>query len=335
MYIVNNYALAVILTVVTMICWGSWANTQKLVGNTWRQELYYWDYVIGVWIISVFMAFTFGSIGDQGRSFIEDIQQVSWGNALSAFTGGVIFNASNILLTAAIAMVGMSVAFPVGVGIGIVFGVVINYLGQPKGNPVILFVGVLLVMSAIIIDSIAVGKMGGNKENKAGKKGLFLSIIAGVLISFFYRFVAASMDLENFESPAPQMATPYTAFFIFATGMFVSNILFNTIIMKRPFVGTPTGYGDYFRGSFRTHMVGISGGLIWGFGSALSYMVAGKAGAAVSFALGMGGTLVAALWGLLIWKEFKGASKTVNILLVFMVLLFVLGLATIVISGAN
>lgn len=335
MYIVNNYALAVILTVVTMICWGSWANTQKLVGNTWRQELYYWDYVIGVWIISVFMAFTFGSIGDQGRSFIEDIQQVSWGNALSAFTGGVIFNASNILLTAAIAMVGMSVAFPVGVGIGIVFGVVINYLGQPKGNPVILFVGVLLVMSAIIIDSIAVGKMGGNKENKAGKKGLFLSIIAGVLISFFYRFVAASMDLENFESPAQQMATPYTAFFIFATGMFVSNILFNTIIMKRPFVGIPTGYGEYFRGSFLTHMVGIFGGLIWGLGSALSYMVAGKAGAAVSFALGMGGTLVAALWGLLIWKEFKGASKTVNILLVFMVLLFVLGLATIVISGAN
>jgi glucose uptake protein len=287
MYIVNNYTLAVILTVVTMICWGSWANTQKLVGKTWRQELYYWDYVIGVLLISIFMAFTFGSIGYQGRGFIEDIQQVSWGNLLSAFTGGVIFNASNILLTAAIAMVGMSVAFPVGVGIGIVFGVGINYFGQPKGNPVTLFVGVLLIMTAIIIDGIAAGKMGGNKENKAGKKGLFLSIIAGVLISFFYRFVAASMDLENFESPAQQMATPYTAFFVFAMGMFISNILFNTIIMKKPFVGTPTGYGEYFRGSFGTHMVGISGGLIWGLGSALSYMVAGKAGAAVSYALGM------------------------------------------------
>ena len=117
------------------------------------------------------------------------------------------------------------------------------------------------------------------------------------------------MDLENFESPAPQMATPYSAFFIFATGMFISNILFNTIIMKKPFVGTPTGYGEYFRGSFKTHMVGISGGLIWGLGSALSYMVAGKAGAAVSYALGAGRHLVAALWGLLIWKEFRGASK--------------------------
>jgi glucose uptake protein len=286
-------------------------------------------------LISILMAFTFGSIGDQGRSFIADIQQVSWGNMLSAFTGGVIFNASNILLTAAIAMVGMSVAFPVGVGIGVVFGVVINYFGQPKGNPVTLFTGVLLVMTAIILSGIAAGKMGGAKETGTSKKGIFLSITAGVLISFFYRFVAVSMDLENFESPASQMATPYTAFFIFATGMLISNVLFNTIIMKRPFVGTPTGYGEYFKGSFKTHMVGISGGLIWGLGSALSYMVAGKAGAAVSYALGQGGTLVAALWGLLIWKEFKGASKSVNVMLVFMVLLFVLGLAVIVISGAN
>ena len=335
MYIVNNYTLAVILCIITMVCWGSWANTQKLAGKTWRQELYYWDYVIGVLLLSIFMAFTFGSIGNHGRGFTEDIQQASWGNLLSAFTGGVIFNASNILLTAAIAIVGLSVAFPVGVGIGLVFGVIINYIGQPKGNPVILFIGVLLIMAAIILDGIAAGKMGGAKEKSNSKKGLILSILAGVLISFFYRFVAASMDLDNIESPAPQMATPYTAFFIFALGMFVSNILFNTLIMKRPFVGNPVGYAEYFRGSFKSHLVGIAGGLIWGLGSALSYMVAGKAGAAVSYALGQGATMVAALWGLLIWKEFRGASKSVNIMLIFMIILFVLGLSLIIISGGN
>ncbi|MEI6276864.1 MAG: GRP family sugar transporter [Prolixibacteraceae bacterium] len=333
MYIVNNYTLAVVLCTVTMICWGSWSNTQKLAGKTWRQELYYWDYVIGVLLLSIFMAFTFGSIGDHGRGFIEDIQQVSWSNLLSAFTGGVIFNASCILLTAGIAIVGISVAFPVGVGIGTVFGVVINYIGQPKGNPVILFLGVLLIMAAIIFDGIAAGKMPGTKESGMSKKGLILSILAGVLISFFYRFVAASMDLNNFESPAPQMATPYTAFFTFAFGMFVSNILFNTLIMKRPFVGTPTGYGEYFRGSFKTHMVGISGGLIWGLGTALSYLAAGKAGAAVSYGLSQGGTLVAALWGLLVWKEFKGASRSVNIMLSFMIILFIAGLAAIIVAG--
>ncbi|MCK9414408.1 MAG: GRP family sugar transporter [Prolixibacteraceae bacterium] len=335
MYIVNSYSLAVILCIVTMICWGSWANTQKLAGKTWRQELYYWDYVIGVLLLSILMAFTFGSIGEHGRGFVEDIQQVSWGNILSAFTGGVIFNASNILLTAAIAIVGLSVAFPVGVGIGLVFGVVINYIGQPKGDPFTLFIGVLLIVTAIIIDGIAAGKMGGTKETGMNKKGLILSIAAGLLISFFYRFVAASMDMDNFESPAPQMATPYTAFFIFSLGMFVSNFLFNTLIMKKPFVGTPIGYREYFKGSFKIHLVGISGGLIWGLGSALSYMAAGKAGAAVSYALGQGATMVAALWGLLIWKEFKGAPKSVNVMLVFMILLFVLGLALIIISGGN
>jgi glucose uptake protein len=333
MYIVNNYPLAVILCVVTMICWGSWANTQKLASKSWRQELYYWDYVIGVLLLSIFMAFTLGSMGEHGQSFIENIKQVSWGNWLSAFTGGVIFNASNILLTSAISIVGLSVAFPVGVGIGTVFGVVINYIGQPKGNPVILFIGVILLMSAIITDGIAAGKMGGKEEKTMSKKGLLLSIFAGVLISFFYRFVAASMDMDNFESPAPQMATPYTAFFIFALGMFVSNFIFNTWIMKKPVAGSPVTYKDYLGGPFSTHLVGIFGGLVWGLGTALSYIAAGKAGAAVSYALGQGATMIAALWGLLIWKEFKGASKLVNVLLTLMIILFVAGLSAIIIAG--
>jgi len=335
MFIVNNYTLAVILCVITMICWGSWGNTQKLAGKTWRQELYYWDYVAGVLLISIIMAFTMGSIGKEGRSFVVDIQQVSSNNLFSAFLGGVIFNASNVLLTAAIALVGLSVAFPVGVGIGLVFGVIINYIGQAKGDPVTLFLGVAFIVIAIILDGIAAGKMGGNKEKEKGEKGLILSIIAGVLISFFYRFVAKAMDLDNFEAPAIGMATPHTALFIFASGMFISNIVFNTLIMKRPFVGKPVSYREYFKGSFRTHMVGIAGGVIWGLGTGLSYIAAGKAGAAVSYALGQGATMVAALWGLLIWKEFKGASKPVNIMLFTMIVLFIVGLSLIILSGGN
>ncbi len=335
MFVVNNYTLAVLLCVITMICWGSWGNTQKLAGKTWRQELYYWDYVIGVLLISIIMAFTMGSIGKEGRSFVVDIQQVSSNNILRAFLGGVIFNASNVLLTAAIALVGLSVAFPVGVGIGLVFGVIINYIGQSKGDPVTLFLGVALIVIAIILDGVAASKMEDNNEKQEGKKGLVLSIIAGVFISFFYRFVAESMDLENFKSPTVGMATPYTALFVFALGMFISNIVFNTLIMRRPFVGEPVGYREYFKGSFRTHMVGIAGGAIWGLGTGLSYIAAGKAGAAVSYALGQGATMVAALWGLLIWKEFKGASRSVNIMLTSMVILFFSGIALIIISGGS
>lgn len=122
-------------------------------------------------------------------------------------------------------------------------------------------------------------------------------MISGLLMSFFYRFVASAMDLDHFESPTPGMATPYTAFLIFAIGIFLSNLVFNTIIMKHPFIGTSVSYKEYFMGKPLTHLVGVLGGCIWGLGTALSYIAAGKAGPAVSYALGQGAPMIAALWG--------------------------------------
>jgi glucose uptake protein len=334
MFIVNSYLLAVIFCVITMLCWGSWGNTQKLAGKTWRYELFYWDYVIGILIFSLILGFTLGSTGDAGRSFMDDLQQISTENYVSAFVGGIIFNLANILLAASVSMAGLTVAFPLGIGIALVLGVFVNYFGDPKGNPVILFIGVALVVLAIIFNAIAAGKM-NRKENNVNKKGIGIAVIAGILMSFFYRFVAASMDLNNFESPTPEMATPYSAFFIFAIGIFISNFIINTIVMKKPFVGTPLSYREYFQGKFSTHMVGVLGGVIWGLGTALSYIAAGKAGAAISYALGQGAPMIAALWGIFIWKEFKGSSPTVNVLLRCMFILFICGLGTIIISGAN
>ena len=334
MFIVNNYMLAVVLCFVTMLCWGSWANTQKLAGKTWRYELFYWDYVIGILLFSILMGFTLGSVGDAGRSFVDDLRQITFDNYVSAFVGGVLFNLANILLSAAVSMAGLTVAFPLGVGIALVLGVFVNYFGEPKGDPMILFFGVALVMIAIILNAVASGKMttGGAGTNK---KGALIAIVAGVLMSFFYRFVAAAMDLNNFEHPTPGMATPYSAFFIFSVGIFISNFLFNTIVMRRPFVGSPVTYGEYFKGRMGTHLVGVLGGVIWGLGTALSYIAAGKAGAAISYALGQGAPMVAALWGIFVWKEFKGASRGVDMLLGLMFVLFISGLATIIVSGAN
>lgn len=334
MFIVDNYLLAVILCFVTMLCWGSWANTQKLAGKTWRYELFYWDYVIGILLFSIFLGFTLGSTGDAGRSFIADLQQITPANYISAFIGGVLFNLANILLSAAVSMAGLTVAFPLGVGIALVLGVFVNYFGEPKGDPVMLFFGVALVVVAIIVNAMASGKMSRGAQNN-NKKGAMIAIVAGVLMSFFYRFVAAAMDLNNFESPTPGMATPYSAFFIFAVGIFVSNFVFNTIVMRRPFVGTPVTYSDYFSGKMSTHLVGVLGGVVWGLGTALSYIAAGKAGAAISYALGQGAPMVAALWGIFIWKEFKGAPGSVNFLLTMMFILFISGLGAIILSGAN
>lgn len=334
MFIVNNYPLAIIFCVITMLCWGSWGNTQKLAGKTWRYELFYWDYVIGVLVLSLIFAFTIGSNGSAGRSFLTDLAQADMKNIGSAFLGGIIFNAANILLSAAIAIAGMSVAFPVGIGLALVLGVIINYFGAQKGDPFFLFLGVGLVTIAIIINAFAYKKASSGGGQKVSSKGIFISICAGLLMSFFYRFVAASMDLNNFEAPAAGLMTPYTAMVIFALGIFASNFIFNTIVMKKPINGgDPTNYKAYFRGKFPIHLVGILGGIIWGIGNSFNLIAAGKAGAAISYGLGQGATLVAALWGVFIWKEFKNSPKGTNSMLAAMFIFFVIGIISIIYAG--
>jgi glucose uptake protein len=341
MFIVHDYALAIFFCIITMLCWGSWANTQKLAQKTWRFELFYWDYVIGILVFSVLSALTLGSFGIEGRSFINDIHQASSSNIFSAFIGGIIFNAANILFSAAIAEAGMAVAFPVGIGIALVLGVILNYAVAQKGNPTFLFLGVALIIVAILLNAAAYGKANKSQQTdksitakKGIQKGILLSVTAGILMSFFYRFIAASMDLENFQSPAIGKMTPYTAVFIFSVGIFISNLLFNTILMRKPITGSPVNYKDYFRGNLKTHLVGIFGGLIWGLGNSFNLIAAGKAGPAISYGLGQGATLVAACWGVFIWKEFKHAPKSTNALLTAMFLFFILGIGLIIYAGS-
>ena len=333
MFIVQNYSLAVVFCVVTMICWGSWGNTQKLASKTWRYEFFYWDYVIGVLLFSILSAFTMGSFGAEGQSFLTNLHQASASNMGSAFLGGIIFNAANILLSAAIAICGLSVAFPVGIGLALVLGVLVNYFGAAKGEPVYIFTGVALIVIAIILNALAYKKaLVGTKKLSA--KGIFISIIAGVIMAFFYRFIAASMDMENFVSPAPGKLTPYTAVFIFSLGVFASNFLFNTIAMKKPVEGKPVSISGYFKGHFSTHMVGILGGIIWCIGQSFSMIASEKAGAAISYGLGQGATLVSALWGILVWKEFKGAPAISDRLNFGMFIFFIIGLGFLIYAGA-
>lgn len=330
MYIVSSYSLAVILCFVTMLCWGSWANTQKLAQKSWRYELFYWDYVIGILLMSLIFSFTLGSSGELGRNFLADLRQAEMSNIGNALLGGIIFNAANILVAAAIAIAGMSVAFPVGIGIALVLGVLVNYVAKPQGNAVWLFMGVALVTVAIVFDAIAYRKK-ASQSQKVPTKGIVLSVVGGVLMALFYRFVASSMA-SSFEQPEAGLLTPYTAVFIFSVGVLLSNFLFNTLLMRKPFEGAPVAYSDYFKGSLKEHFTGILGGLIWCIGMMFSIIAAGKAGYAISYGLGQGATLVAALWGVFIWKEFSGAKGTTG-LLTTMFLLFLIGLGMIIYAG--
>ena len=334
MFTVDSYLLAVIFCIVTMICWGSWGNTQKLVSKNWRYELFYWDYVIGMVLFTILLGFTMGSFGDAGRPFVDDLAQASRESIGWVILGGVIFNASNILLSASISLAGMSVAFPLGVGIALVLGVIVNYLGIPTGNPLFLFGGVALIVIAIICNGVASGKMQkGEESRKNNKKGIIIALIAGVLMSLFYRFVVKGMDVENFNSPAGGMMTPYSAIFVFSIGVLLSNFVFNTLVMRYPFVGSKVSYSEYFKGNAATHVCGMLGGAVWGLGSAFSYIASGQAGPAVSYALGQGAPMIAAIWGVFIWKEFSGSTKSVNRLLAFMFLFFLTGLGMIVAAG--
>lgn len=246
MYIVQDYPLAVFFCVITMLCWGSWGNTQKLAARSWRYEYFYWDYVIGILLLSLLSALTLGSTGEQGQGFLSNLSQAGMLPLLSAFLGGIIFNAANILLSAAITICGMSVAFPVGIGLALVLGVLINYFGSTKGDPLYIFIGVTLITIAILLNGLAYKKALSSTRNLS-PKGLFLSIAAGTIMAFFYRFVAASMDLNDFANPQPGKLTPYTAVFIFSLGVFFSTFVFNTIAMRHPVEGEPIKGSGYFK----------------------------------------------------------------------------------------
>lgn len=331
MVVVHSYPVAILMCFVTMLCWGSWANTQKLASKEWRFQLFYWDYSLGVVILSLVLALTMGSFGFEGRSFFSDLSQASSESLWSALIGGVVFNLSNILLVIATDMVGMSVAFPVGVGLALALGVITNYIGSPVGNPVLLFLGVALVIAAILIDADAYKKLSGAAPKKTAR-GLAVAIIAGVLMGFFYRFVAASMS-EDFVNLEAGKMSPYTAVFVFSIGLLISNFVFNSIAMAKPVDGEPVKYSDYFtKGNLKLHSIGILGGAIWSLGMAFSIIASGPAGFAISYGLGQGATMVAAFWGVFIWKEFQNAPKGTSKLLTLMFASFLAGLVLIILS---
>lgn len=329
MFVVENYGLAILLCVVTMICWGSWANTTKLTTPGWRFELFYWDYGFGILIATLLLAFTLGSAGTEGRAFIADFRQADTANLASAFLGGVIFNIANILLVAAIAIAGMSVAFPVAIGIALVLGTIVNYIANPQGNPFLIFGGVALIAIAIVLNARAYKKL--QTESNVTTKGLVISVISGLLMGLFYKYVAGSM-VDDFNVPEAGKLTPYTALVVFGIGVVVSSFVLNTIQMKRPFVGTSIAFSDYFSGKAKDHLIGLFGGVIWSIGMSLSILASGKAGPAVSYGLGQGATVVGAIWGIYIWKEFANSPSGTKPLLNGMLVLYVVGLVILVLS---
>jgi glucose uptake protein len=330
-FIVHDLGVAVLFCIVTMLGWGSWANTQKLAGkDRWPFELFYWDYAIGVFAFSLLFAFTLGNAGTAGMPFLENLRGAANSAIWTAIFSGVLFNISNILLVVAIDAAGMAVAFPIGVGLALVIGTVKSYVLLPQGNAALLFAGVALIVFAMIMSAVAhhrQGKAGlGAAASKKPFRGLAFSVVAGCLMGFFYPQLQASIS-PDFSTRAmqPGLLTPYTALVLFAAGLLASNILVNTIFMRAGKVS----FGDYFRGRARLHSLGFLGGCIWMLALSANVIASGVAGPAISYALGQGATLVAAIWGVFIWREFVHAPKGTWTFVTLMFAGYVIGLVLI------
>jgi len=343
MILPETYQAALFLMILSMFCWGSWANTLKMCPR-YRFQLFYWDYSIGMALGAVLLGLTVGSLGHAGPSFLDAIAHAQLSPILFAMSGGAIFNVANLLLVAAIDVAGLAVAFPVGIGLALVIGAVSNYLVSPAANPLLLFGGVALVAVAIVLDAAAYRKreagVPADRSSSAGwqaqakaatMRGIVISLVAGVLMGCFYPFVARALSGAN-GHPSPG---PYAVSFFFTLGLLISTVPANLLLMAKPLDGKPpVGGAGYWTAPLGWHVAGALGGAIWCLGGVANFVASGAhlVGPAVSYTIGQGATMVSACWGIFVWREFSGAPRSAKILLLFMFLFFLLGLGAVALA---
>jgi glucose uptake protein len=329
MLLPHTYQAALFLMLLSMLCWGSWANTLKLCPR-YRFQLFYWDYAIGLVLAALALGLTAGSQGSTGLALIPDIQHTAPILIVYAVLGGAIFTVANLLLVAAIDVAGLAVAFPVGIGLALVIGAISNYVITPVGNPLLLFGGVALVAVAIILDAAAYRKRETNAKATT-TRGIVISLVAGVLMGCFYPFVARALNGVPGQ-PAPG---PYAVSVFFALGLLISTFPANWLLMIKPLDGKPRVNGaDYARAPLGWHLAGVLGGAIWCLGGVANFVASGThlVGPAVSYTIGQGATMVSACWGVFVWREFAGAPRAAHVLLFFMFVFFLLGLGAVALA---
>ena len=324
MFTPQTFPLALLMMITSAICWGSWANTYKGVKN-YRFELFYWDYAIGIFLMSLIWGHTLGSSGHDASSLANNIHAAGTSNIVYALIGGAIFNLANLLLVAAIDMAGLAVAFPISIGIALVVGTVLSYGLQPKGNPTLLALGVLCALIAVILDGKAYGSL-GRAEKSVSRKSLIVCIVSGVLMGLWAPFLTRAMTTGN-------SLGPYSAVVFLTLGALLSCFIWNLYFMKHPLVGEPVSFSGFFHGPASGHALGILGGLIWGTGTVFNMVAASLTGVAISYAIGQSAPMVAALWGVFVWKEFAGAGSKAKTYLAGMFIFY--GFAILLIAKAN
>ena len=317
MFTPHSLGIALFMMITSAICWGSWANTYKGVKN-YRFELFYWDYAVGIFLVSLILALTMGSTGNDASSFLNNVRSADTNNIVSTMVGGAIFNLANLLLVAAIDMAGLAIAFPVSIGIALVVGVISSYALQPKGNAALLAAGVVCALIAVVMDGKAYGSL-AIAGRSVSKKSIIVCIVSGVLMGLWAPFVTRAMTNGN-------PLGPYSIAVFLTLGALLSCLIWNVYFMKKPLVGEPVSFAGYFSGPMSGHALGLLGGFIWGIGMVFNLVAASFTGVAISYAIGQSAPMVAALWGVLAWKEFEGAPGKAKMYLGLMFVFYCLGI---------
>jgi glucose uptake protein len=266
-----------------------------------------------------------GSSGHNSSSFLNNLHTADTSNIVSTLVGGALFNLANLLLVAAIDMAGLAVAFPVSIGIALVVGVVLNYIIQPKGNGMFLALGVACAFLAVVLDGKAYGSLASSGRS-VSKKSIVTCIVSGLLMGLWSPFTTYGTTRGN-------ALTPYSSVVFLTLGALLSCFVWNLYFMRKPLAGEPVGFGGFFTAPASGHLLGLLGGVIWGTGTVFN-VVAGKATTfAISYAIGQSAPMVAALWGVLAWKEFAGSGPRAKLYLALMFVFY--GLAILLVARAN
>jgi glucose uptake protein len=324
MFVPHSFAIALLMMITSAACWGSWANTYKGVRN-YRFELFYWDYALGIVLISVILAFTMGTQPGDPAAFLNNAHSADTANIVYTMIGGAIFNLANLLLVAGIDMAGLAIAFPISIGIALVVGVVLSYILQPKGQAGLLAAGVACALIAVVLDGKAYGNL-SSSNRQVSRKSIVTCIVSGVLMGLWAPFVTRAMTQGN-------TLGPYSVAVFLTLGALLSCFIWNVYFTKRPLVGAPVNFGDFFRGPVSGHILGLLGGCIWGLGMVFNLVAAKFSGVAISYAIGQSAPMVAALWGVFAWKEFRGANARAQMFLAAMFVFYIL--AIVLVSRAN
>ncbi len=317
MYTPHTLGIALFMMITSAICWGSWANTYKGVKN-YRFELFYWDYAVGIFLVSLILALTMGSTGNNANSFLNNVHSSDTANIVSIMIGGAIFNLANLLLVAAIDMAGLAIAFPVSIGIALVVGVISSYAIQPKGNAALLAAGVICAFIAVVLDGKAYGSL-AIAGRSVSKKSIIVCVVSGVLMGLWAPFATRAMTHGN-------VLGPYSVAVFLTLGALLSCLIWNVYFMKKPLVGEPVSFAGYFSGPASGHALGLLGGFIWGIGMVFNLVAGNLTGVARSYAIGQSAPMVAALWGIFVWKEFAGAPGKAKVYLTLMFVFYAFGI---------